>query len=213
MLSRATLAAARAARSTSTSEPPSADDVLAASADSRTTVRIVPSIGFSTAWYAPAGRGGERFGDLVPAVLGTVLEGRREAAEDLAQDHAAVAAGAHERAVADGVARGVEILGRSVLHLGHHGVEGARHVGAGVAVGNRVHVEAIEPARVLAHGVAERGDDLPEGMDVEPVERGHVARLTVPTPAAPVRVRANGTDRRRRVADPPQAAEPRSRVR
>ena len=44
------LPAPRAASSTSTSARPSADAAFAASADSRTTVRIVPSIGFSTAW-------------------------------------------------------------------------------------------------------------------------------------------------------------------
>ena len=41
---------------------------------------------------------------------------------------------------------GVELGGRR-LHLGDHGVERAGHVGAGVAVGHRVHVEPVDGRR------------------------------------------------------------------
>ena len=46
--------ASRAARNVAPSVAPDAADALAASLASRTTVKIVPSIGLSTAWYAEA---------------------------------------------------------------------------------------------------------------------------------------------------------------
>ena len=68
---------------------------------------------------------------------------------------------------------GVEVALGRVVHLGDDGVERARHVGAGVAVGHRVDVEAVEAAGVGAHRVAERRDDVAQGTRIEPFQGGH----------------------------------------
>ena len=80
-----------------------------------------------------------------------------EAAEDLREDHARVPAGAHQRTVPDRLA--------DLLHVGAVGgqlvddrFERERHVGAGVAVGHRVDVEAVQLFLVVAQHVAVRGD-------------------------------------------------------
>ena len=98
------------------------------------------------------------------------LERGRDAPQDLGEDHAAVAAGAHQRAVADRVARRRQLGGRSV-DLGHDGVQRAGHVGAGVAVGHRVDVEPVQGLLVVAHEVAEHGEHGAEGVDGEAVQR------------------------------------------
>ena len=122
--------------------------------------------------------GAQRLGDLVAGALRLLLERGGHPAQDLAEDDPAVAAGPHQRAVADRVTGGLEVGRIGTLHLGHHGVERAGHVGAGVAVGHGIHVEPVEPAGVVAHGVAERRDHVAERVDVEPFERGHPIRLT-----------------------------------
>ena len=101
-----------------------------------------------------------------------------EAAQDLRQDHARVAAGAHERAAADRVA-----------HVGHrlrlrqrraHRLEGERHVGAGVAVGNRVHVEPVQLLLVRAHGVAEAQEGLAQIRGPQARQRRHPGQTSSP---------------------------------
>ena len=52
-------------------------------------------------------------------------------------------------------------VGRTV-ELRDHRLEGERHVRAGVAVGDRVHVEPVELVLVRAQGVAVGGDDPPQ---------------------------------------------------
>ena len=80
-----------------------------------------------------------------------------EAPEDLREDHARVAAGAHQRAVPDRLAH--------LLHVGAVGgqlvddrLQGERHVRAGVAVGHGVDVEAVQFFLMVAQRVAVRGD-------------------------------------------------------
>ena len=80
----------------------SAAAALPAAAASRTTVRMVPSVGFITARYATAAaslsaRATPRASNALP-----LRHALREAAEDLREDHAAVPAGAHERSVRRG---------------------------------------------------------------------------------------------------------------
>jgi len=60
---------------------------------------------------------------------------------------------------------------------GLEGVEGARHVGAGVAVGHRVDVEAVDVGGVGPHHVAEGGHRFAQRVDVEQLQRWHAARL------------------------------------
>ena len=66
----------------------------------------------------------------------------------------------------------VEIVGGRRLHLGHDRVECAGHVRAGVAVGNRVHVETVESAGVRPHRVTEGADGVAKGGGVQPFECG-----------------------------------------
>ncbi len=76
------------------------------------------------------------------------------APEELREDHARVPPGAHQGAVADGLAH----LGQpgprlDALELGDHRFEGQGHVGARVPVGHRVDVEAVDVGLVQAQGV------------------------------------------------------------
>ena len=73
-------------------------------------------------------------------------------------------AGAHERAVADGLADlapSARAVGRAV-ELADHRLERERHVGAGVAVGHRVDVEAVQLVLVGAQRVAVGRHDPPQ---------------------------------------------------
>ena len=115
----------------------------ASSADSRTTVRIVPSIGVSTAGRPPRSPPpAPRRRRPVASVSG--LQRRREAAQDLARITPLLprAPISEPWLIASQVAAD---LGRRLVHLGDHGVEGAGHVRAGVAVGHRIHVEPVDP--------------------------------------------------------------------
>ncbi len=83
-----------------------------------------------------------------------------EPAQDLGGDDPGVPSGPHERSPAHGVTDLVHRL--RGLELGAHRLEGQGHVGAGVAVGDRVHVEPVQLLLVRAqcipepeHGVAQ----------------------------------------------------------
>jgi hypothetical protein len=99
-------------------------------------------------------------------------EGLGQAPKDLREDHPAVAARAHQRPVANGLAHCGEIA-VGTLELGHHRLERQRHVGAGVAVGDRVHVEAVDAFLVGSQGVAEPGYDGTQIFGAEPLQGGH----------------------------------------
>ena len=77
-----------------------------------------------------------------------------ETPQDLRQDHARIAPGTHQRAMADGVAHLAHLVpgGR---HLGYHRFQGERHIGAGIAVGNRVDIQLVDDVAVHAEGVSE----------------------------------------------------------
>jgi hypothetical protein len=118
---------------------------------------------------------------------------RGEPAHDLGQDDPRVATGPHERTVPDGVTHRLEIR-RVVLaaasvdgpELGHDRLEGERHVGAGVAVGHRVDVEAVDVRLVGPQRVAVLAHRVAQGDGVESVEHGHDGReyrLVGPDPA------------------------------
>ena len=83
----------------------------AASADSRITVRIVPSTGLATAPYAVLAPERQGVGQVQAVEPALAAEALGHAAEDLAGDDARVAARAHQRPEAD---RRGDPLGRPV---------------------------------------------------------------------------------------------------
>ena len=122
------------------------------------TVRIVPSTGRTTARRARSEawpRASARTVASTPASP-AAAHALAHAPQELGEDHARVAPRPHERAVADGLAhRGQARAGRHALELGHHGLEGQGHVGAGVAVGHRVDIQAVDVPLVRAQRVTE----------------------------------------------------------
>ena len=92
---------------------------------------------------------GRRWAPSSPAGIG---DHRRQAPEDLGQDHPRVPSGPHERAVADGLAHGGEVPARQRSSSSLTASEGERHVGPGVAVGHRVDVEPVDALLVRGRG-------------------------------------------------------------
>ena len=106
---------------------------------------------------------------------------RGQSAQDLAEDDTAVAACTHERPVTHRLASGLHVRCRAV-ELGDHRVERARHVGSGVPVGHRVHVQTVDRRRMGLHGVAERHDRAPElagSQHCHPCHAGEASKGTV----------------------------------
>ena len=133
------------------------------------------------------GRRRQRTSQLVPADRLGRPDGGGDPPQDLAQDHPAVAPRPHQRAVADRIAGGVEVvLGRAV-HLLDDGVERAGHVGAGVAVGDRVHVEPVEPVGVGSDRVAVRAHAVAQCRSRHPVQCLHDAPSYEQDRRSPVR--------------------------
>ena len=85
-----------------------------------------------------------------------------DAAHDLRQDDARVAARAHERALGDGGRDGRHALDVALLQLLEDGAHGEREVGARVAVRHRVHVEVVDDAAFRLEG-GQRGLDDGDG--------------------------------------------------
>ena len=91
------------------------------------------------------------------------------AANDLGEDHAAVAARAEQRGAGDGLddlvaADLVDRLAVEAVELAHHGAQRLRHVVPGVAVGDREDVEVVDLlAPRLELGAGGR-DDLAEAI-------------------------------------------------
>ena len=117
VLSSARLPASRAARTTSASEPPASAAALGRlgalprDGEDRSLDRLEHRL------IGAGGRRLQRLGELAPRAsssdrsVPSILHRRCEAAQDLAEDDTAVAAGAHQRAVADRVARGGQVVG------------------------------------------------------------------------------------------------------
>ena len=59
------------------------------------------------------------------------------------------------------------------VELGHHRVQRAGHVGAGIAIRHRVHVEAVDAVGVHLHRVAERDHRAAQRLWAEPFQCGH----------------------------------------
>ena len=103
----------------------------------------------------------QRVGEVEAVEPALAAEALGHAPEDLAGDDARVAAGAHQRPEAD---RGRDPLGRLAggrLGLVERGPDRGEHVRAGVAVGDRVDVEAVD----LVDVGLEVGDGRPERLE------------------------------------------------
>jgi hypothetical protein len=91
-----------------------------------------------------------RPGDTIGAA-----DGVAHAAQELRQDHAAVAARTHQRSQAQrgGDARHCSLAGRHALRLGDRGLERGEHVRAGVTVGHGEDVERVDLVELgVEHG-------------------------------------------------------------
>ena len=107
----------------------------------RVAHRVVGGIG-----GAGEGGGDQDRVDQLAGAAGQLLGG---AADDLAEDHAGVAAGAHQRRPRQrldqlGAADLVDLEAVEAVELLHHGAHRHRHVVAGVAVGDREDVEVVD---------------------------------------------------------------------
>ena len=150
---RASAAAPWAPSTTPTSvAPPRPAPAAAPSAAAEATVRIVPSTGRTTARRARSEACASASARMAPSTPASpaAAHALAHAPQELGEDHARVAPGPHERAVADGPAHlGQRRTGRHTVELGHHGLERQRHVGAGVAVGHRIDVQAVDVRLML----------------------------------------------------------------
>ena len=137
------------------------------------------------------GGGAERVRDVVGADLGAEVEVAEDRPDELGQDHAAVALGAHEQAV-----------GVRLHQVGQHDVVGQRRDGvgtrdegqvgvrAGVAVGHGEHVEGVDlsPCR----GQRLHAELRPRAEGVGSQAQDHGGRLAWATDVAPGTARAIG---------------------
>ena len=138
--------------------PASSRRSAAASAAARATVRMVPSTGSPTArrrrrWPAPCPR-------RTPRPTGRPdrpADPAQQRPDQLAQDHPGVAAGAEQGTAGVGRASPARRSPGRSSSASRHGVagglDGEEHVGAGVAVGDRVDVERVD---LLARAAAAR---------------------------------------------------------
>ena len=111
--------------------------------------RVVGGVG-----GAGEGGGDEDRVDQLAGAAGQLLGG---AADDLAEDHAGVAAGAHQRRPGQrldqlGAADLVDLEAVEAVELLHHRAHRHRHVVAGVAVGDREDVEVVDLLAALLQG-------------------------------------------------------------
>ena len=154
----------RTAAASTCSSVPLATSACAAAVDaSRTTVRIVPSTGCDDSREGRLAALLEGAGELAAADLLDVGDGFAQAAEELRQDHAAVAARTHQRAQAErrrDARHGAISLGNG-LGLAQSRLDRGQHVRARVPVGDREDVERVDLVDLrVEHGrrVAQRGE-------------------------------------------------------
>ena len=96
----------------------------------------------------------------------SLIDRARHPSEHLGKDHPRIPAGAHERAVAQALRQPFQVktgpFGYRLVHLALDRLDSQGHIGPGVAVGHRVHVEAVQSrpvsrqsATVDAHNATE----------------------------------------------------------
>ena len=177
--SRATRAPSAAARTTSArSGRPSSTAATAASAPARATVRKVPFLGVGDRGVGGVGRllqgGGE--GRTVGRGLAGELVG--EAAQELGEDGAGVAAGTEDGAAGEHRPGGLGGARALAVERGDGGLGGEQEVGAGVAVGHREDVEVVEPAAGLGQDVDRGPVPLTDRCVVQRLQHGRRVPMT-----------------------------------
>ena len=108
-------------------------------------------------------------GQLCAVRLGQPLEHLAHAPEQQGQDNAGVAAGAPQQSGGRDLG-GLLQCGR--LHppqLGHGGLDGQGHIGAGVAVGHRENVQVVDALLLGGDAGGAEGDHLLEGTAADPI--------------------------------------------
>nr|WP_254696164.1 hypothetical protein [Lysobacter enzymogenes] len=132
-----------------------------ASANALMTLRMVPSTGCaSAARVAGAVAHGRGQGRRVQLGLGAGVLGHAE--QELGQDRPGIAAGAVDGVVADPLEQFADVPAAPAQRPVQQAAEGMRQIAAGVAVGDREHVDAVErlapgddPARAGDQGPAQ----------------------------------------------------------
>ena len=82
------------------------------------------------------------------ADAGLVAETVRHAAQDLREDDAGVAAGAHQRTLCHGLRHATDVRFAAVFDLCPGRAHGQHHIDAGVAIRNRKHVQCVDDVAV-----------------------------------------------------------------
>ena len=102
-----------------------------------------------------------------------------EAAKDLGEDHARVAAGAHQRRARQLARERCEVARRRRVEVLHGGANGEREVRAGVAVGDGIDVQVVDAATVALERKQRAARQLARALDIggRPV-RAHALCLT-----------------------------------
>ena len=107
------------------------------------------------------------------AVAGSVTKRLGQTPQDLRQDDPGVAPGAHQRAVADGGAHRAQVGPVAIAELGHHRLQRQRHVGPGVAVGDRIDVQPVDRLLMGPQGVPVGHHHRSQVVGSEALERPH----------------------------------------
>ena len=144
----------------------------AASAAQRTTVRIVPSTGRITAWYAASAAVRSAVVTSAAATCSTPRNVSARPRRIWLRITPELPRAPIERAVGDRLAHLGHRLGRAELL--DHRLEREGHVRAGVAVGHRVDVQPVQRLLMDAQRIPEAGDDLTDVGRAELVESRHV---------------------------------------
>ena len=138
----------------------------------------------------------ERVGQVEPVEPPLAGEPVGHAGQDLAGDHPGVAARTHEGPEADRLRHPFRVgAGTDLVGLVERGLHRREHVGAGVAIGDREHVERVD----LVDARLEAGHGAPE--------RGHEPRAVAGPPrhqatSVPLSARSDGRDLVRRRVRP-----------
>ena len=128
------------------------------------TVSIVPSTGRLTARYAVSLAPRNARPSSAGADALVLAEHLDEAADDLREDHAGVAASAHQRRARDVLGDGLAVDGRRGVERLDDRAEGEDEIRSRVAVGHRIDVEVVDAAamrlEVLERAAREMTDEL-----------------------------------------------------
>ena len=131
------------------------------------------------------GRRAQRFGHLLGAHSTHRAEGRGETKEPMREDETTVALCAEYRRLGGLLRRASKPGLGAVSQRARRRRERQRHVGSGVAIGNREDIDAVDILAGATHPVRARHDHAPEPAPVQ-IGNGHSRR---PVSAAPSRAR------------------------